>query len=39
VQVVRGRALVALKLLAVEVAFFLAAVLVILLRLLTPKEA
>jgi di/tricarboxylate transporter len=32
-------ALVALKLLSVEVAFFLAAVLVILLRLLTPKEA
>ncbi|WIM12930.1 SLC13 family permease [Enhydrobacter sp.] len=32
-------ALVALKLLPVEVAFFIAAVLVVLLRLLTPKEA
>lgn len=31
--------LVALKLMAVEVAFFIAAVLVVLLRLLTPKEA
>jgi len=32
-------ALVALKLLPVEVAFFIAAVLVVLLRLLSPKEA
>jgi di/tricarboxylate transporter len=34
-----GMALVAFKLLAVEAAFFIAAVFVVLLRLLTPKEA
>ncbi len=34
-----GMALIALKLLPIEVAFFIAAVLVVLLRLLTPKEA
>jgi di/tricarboxylate transporter len=36
---VAAMVLVALKLLPVEVAFFIAAVLVVLLRLLTPKEA
>lgn len=36
---VAAMALVALKLLPVEAAFFIAAVLVVLLRLLTPKEA
>lgn len=36
---VAAMGLVVLKLLAVEVAFFIAAVLVVLLRLLTPKEA
>jgi di/tricarboxylate transporter len=39
VILVAAMALVALKLLPVEVAFFVAAVLVVLLRLLTPKEA
>lgn len=39
VILVAAMVLVALKLLPVEVAFFIAAVLVVLLRLLTPKEA
>jgi di/tricarboxylate transporter len=39
VILVAAMALVALKLLPVEVAFFIAAVLVVLLRLLSPKEA